>query len=570
MADGSLGTFYSGNMFSYADQTVTGNKYSRAGMSLPPVVDRTNTPAGFPLDMWSDQINRMSSWWRWWRGDPFNEVIEEGTDTTPPVYRYPLRINTLRQICRIHNAMLWGRTRRNDGTILQTRVLPPVSFTGEQKRDESMAGFATTAERILDFVWKQSNQSAILWEGGLLGQFLGGYYLQLMNLTGVRASVVPLGIKMVYPDFVLPIPNPDDPYELFEAYVTYRVSGAAAKQKFGPLSAKQEKAGYVIYTQHWTRETYGEYIDGQPLVNTYAGVFNTKIIEIQHERPNPFGFVPLVYIPRMRSGAFMGDPITPEIVGLMAEYNSRYGDLGDIVDQSAQNMWQGSNMASNPVWDKLADGTPFLNLGSKQPGPYSENPTFEPKRPEQLSESTLKYPQQLRTDMYRESMTSPVTFGDDPGGGQRSGETLLIRMFPTLAMADASRAFADPGIRRMEQYVLLAIARLKLKIPGVAKFEESDVSLLDITHVWNPSIPRDDDKDTNRRVTEVGGSTMSIYDAVAGRSDVEDVDREVARIWDDKERLAKMAAAAKPVTEKPTAKEEPSESETPSDGEEQQ
>jgi hypothetical protein len=573
MPDGSLGTYSSGMTFSYADQTLPGNQHSKASQSLPGPLTSTNTPTGFPLDMWNDQAHRYSQWWKWWRGDPFNETLEDAVGDKPPVYRYPLRINTLRQICRIHNAMLWGKARRHDGMIVQTRVLPPISFSGGKgARNETLRPFADSAERMIRYIWQNSNQSSLLWEGGLVSQFLGGYYLQLQNLTGISRRQIPLGVRMLYPDFVLPIQNPDDPYELLEAYVTYRITGVVARAKYGIEVPKSN--AYAVYTQHWTQDTYSEFVDGRPITKTMPGVMGSKIQTIQHERPNPFGFVPIVYVPRMRSGAFMGDPITPEIVGLLAEYNARYGDVGDIVDQTAQVMWQLSNSTTGPEIKHMSDDTPYVDLGSRQPGPYSESPTMEPKRPEQANEATLKYPQQLRTDIMRESMTSPVTLGDDPGGGQRSGETLLIRMFPTLAMADASRAFADPALRLIEMYMLLAISRLGLRIDGVGQMKEDDVYSLDITHSWNPSIPRDDEKDTNRRVTEYGAGTMSLQRAVEQQPDVDDVEEEIALIRADAAERQKMAMeTATAVGDKKSGSKEKSEdsetAESPSEGEDQ-
>jgi hypothetical protein len=497
-------------------------------------------PKDFPRLMWNEAINRYGDYWHWWSGEGLAEIVGR-TDKNEPLYKYPLKINPVRTYSRIHNNMLWGETTDDNMPQVTTRILAEPSFmTG--KPSDSDKKLAKFYERLISYVWQKSNARAILWEGGLLSQFLGGIYYQISYQPWRKDLKVPLLIRMLKPDFVLPIPNPDDPFDLLECWIVYRMTPASAREYYGQQSVTGTSTAtggstYATYVEHWTRDQYTVYINGEPLEALYDVPGYAPVKVSYDHQPNPFGVVPVVYIPRIREGNFYGSAITPDIVSLMTERNSRLADIGDMVMQNSHLHWFGRNIYRAPKPMPLDGGTDYLDLG--QSPPNSGEPEIWAETPPNLTESLIHYGDSLEVAEQREAFISPMAFGIDEGS-QRSGTTLQIRMWPTISMARSQRNFWTCGLDRLAQLIIHMLSALKFSVDG-QQVSRDHLTMLVITQVWAPYLPRDEEQATNRIVLLKQSGAMSTRRAVELQQDVVDVDEEVELIEADQKAAAELA-----------------------------
>jgi hypothetical protein len=87
------------------------------------------------------------------------------------------------------------------------------------------------------------------------------------------------------------------------------------------------------------------------------------------------------------------------------------------------------------------------------------------------------------------SFAPPVAFGEDDGGGQRSGVTLEIRLWPLLKAIRRSRSYLTTGIHKAMEITGRILAQ--------KKFSELDNSVIDgllshdVTTQFHRVLPRD-------------------------------------------------------------------------------
>lgn len=503
------------------------NQSAADAFSLIQSIPENRLPRGIESSIWSAQQAKYSFYWYFWRGQLFDESSGKDPETKKPIPLYPIKIGLLKQICRIHNSVLWGEVRDHT-SLVKTRIKPRPDFlTGEISDPDKKLG--ATMGRLVSFVWEQSNGSATLWECGLMNQFLGGSYLQLVY-DPEADTPVPLFVRSVRPDHVLPVPNPRDPWELLEAFIVYRINPASARALYGVESPKN--ASYVTYVEHWTKTSYSILIDGKPVSETKR-VNGFDVQQTYDALPNPFGFVPLVYIPRTREGSFFGDAITGDISGLIAEYNSRMADAGDQVAQAADVEWFGKNLSKDPVPRRFGKGKMLSDLGTQNPATKGE-PNVWAENMSPPTQPTLDFNTMILSQIDRESGVSPVAYGIDEGS-QRSGTTLQIRMLPTISIARAQRTHWHTGLSVIERMILRALIRLRL-LPSNIAFAENDIKRMVITHIWAAFIPRDEAEATNRIATLRPINAMSEHRSVEMQSDVDDVEEELERIESDRKK----------------------------------
>jgi|GEM_PF-3569672 len=523
---------------SFIEEVLPGIDYERSLDMARAVSDISlgKMPESFRRSQWNEQMERYLLYWYWWQGKALEETVGKTKDGEL-LYKYPLKINPLRNYARIHNAMLWGEIRDDDSPLVNTRA-KLIDLTSDVV-DSKSRDRARFVERVIDHVWQQSGGRAIQWEGGLLSQFLGGYYYQLAYQPWRTDLLLPLTIRPLKPDFVLPIPNPDNPFELLEAFVIYRITPEAARQNYG-VSASN--ATFVTYCEHWTRDRYSIFIDGKPLEAVYNVPLAGKTTISYNNQPNPFGFVPIVYIPRLREGNFYGSAITPDVLGLIREYNARFADAADILARNSNTVWLGRNInKATPRALESKDGdkpsVPYYDLGSENPA-FKHPPELWSETPPVLSDAMIAFNGALESQLEREGGVSAIAFGEDEGS-QRSGTTLQIRLYPTIAQARAQRHFWTTGLGIMGKMIMSAIGNIDHERLKPYRITPSELLTLQLGVQWHPYIPRDEEQATNRIVLLKQSGAMSTERAVALQPDVEDVEEEVARIRADVAALAK-------------------------------
>ena len=106
----------------------------------------------------------------------------------------------------------------------------------------------------------------------------------------------------------------------------------------------------VLRVEHWTQRFYTNHLDGKEITG-YSGI-------------NPWGFVPFVYMPRIRTDNWWGDPLTPDLIAPQNELNARIADIGEAINYNAHPTRWGINLPRSFKVDNFPLGpNAFWDLG---------------------------------------------------------------------------------------------------------------------------------------------------------------------------------------------------------------
>lgn len=496
-------------------------------------------PTGFPYPQWSEQMSRYEEYWSWWKGDVYNEIVGT-TDDGEPIYKFPLKINNVRTFARIHNSMLFGEVPDdpNAHSPVYSRFKPKADLvTGKVADDNKQT--AKTLERIVNEVWAQSNPRSLMYQAGIVSQFLGGAFFQFKYEPWKTDLRIPITVHYLKPDFVLPVWDTNE-WDLLECWIVYRISPATAESKYGFKVDSSKTAGsgttFVNYVEHWTRDKYSIWIDGKPLVARYNVPDAGQMTINYNNRPNPFGVVPIVYIPRMREGNFYGSSLVADITGLSQEYNGRMADLGDLIQQNNDREWFGRNINQTPRPKQFDNGKYFTDLGSSNPG-TGRDPEVWATDPPRFSPEMPRFNNDIHTQMMREGNVSPISLGEDEGA-QRSGITLQIRMWPTISIARVQRQNWTTGKNHGDKIILKMLLGIGWSYNGFS-IPSDFLSYIELGQKWAEFLPRDEEQLVNRLAILKQSHQMSLRRSLVLQGDVDDIEEEIEFIEEDLERMQK-------------------------------
>lgn len=499
--------------------SLTGNRFESTPTvaSIYALTEDTLPPA-FPLAQWQDQAALYYAYWAWFNGDYINQTKQGANGET--LYKFPLRINTLRDIVRKHASVLFGEAPDGPRPLVETSITARNGLTGEAATDEQKK-FAKLCEAIVNEVWFQSNGRAIQQEGGELTQFLGGHVYQLSFQPWRKDLLVPVVLRSWKADMFLPIWENGDYWNLSEAYIVCRIEAAQAKNQYGI----ETTAVFCTYVEHWTRKKYSIFIDGTPVTLVADGRSVTyKDVE------NPFGIVPFYYIPHLREGGFFGSSHVPDLVGLIQEYNYSMANLGDaIADNIDRDIYIRNSSQRTKV--ELPNSKEAVNLGMQNPS-NNHPPDAFAIDPPQLAPGLTNHPQQIYNQIRRTAFLPAVAEGEDEGS-QRSGVTLDIRFWPATAHAKAERSFWETGLNLIAKGILTIIHTKRLwskYIPELQQVKDNFMTQLSISQDWFPQIPRDRASEVNEILARVGQFGMSPATALDKFGDIEDKEAELEEI----------------------------------------
>lgn len=521
----------------YDINVLPGIEDKRSGQELLVITSAMNErllPSSFPIQLWVAQSERYLRYWSWFRGDRLEETIGT-TDKGEPIYRYPLKINPIRSFSRKYASLLFGEVPDTPGPLIKPTVRPKTLVTiGKEDVNNELRDEANWLESVLIEIWQSSNGRALLAENGLLSQFLGGCIFGLQYQPWRDDLLIPIVVSNIYPDYFLPIWSKDSYFDLLESHVVYRIPAETVQLEYG-FEGRQP---YSIYYEHWTKDKYSIFIDGEPLTVTYNDVRYTY-----YELDNPFGFVPYVYIPRTREGNFYGSSFVDDVEGLILEYNGRMADLGDAIRKTVHRKWIGKNITTQPKPMKIESGESFINIGQAIPG-SSHEPELEPIDAPTWSSGFMEVTNSIWQQLTRESSLGPVVHGEDEGS-QRSGLTLSIRMWPSTAVARQQRIFWRDGLSVLHKYMLKMLYVIDEPIDG--KSVPADVfRRYDLDVDWLPMIPRDREQQVTELLNRLNQGGMSVEKYVEDIGDVVDKTQEIEGIRERMLFQAEVQALAKP------------------------
>lgn len=505
------------------------------------VLNQNNLPQGFPIDLYHSQESRYMEYWDWFTGKALDETVGED-DEGNPIYKFPLRINPINTAARKHAALLFGETADASTTMVRFKVNPKPDYgedTELTETPESEKKLSRLVEGAINEVWMQSRGRTVQMEAGILSQFLGGSYFQLKYEPWRKDFRIPIRIIHLAPDFVIPVWRPDDPYNLVEAWIVYRIPQATAERvyniKTDQLLTSEGMGNYAIYVEHWTPKEYSIYINGKAIQQTFADGSS----KVYQSVKNPFGFVPIVYIPRMREGEFWGSSIVDDMKGLVKELNGQYAHNGDAVAKTVHRRNFGRNIVSQLQQKSLDGSETFIDLGQANPSTKLEPEIYSEASPT-IPMGMFDHTKSLWQEILRVSSLSDISFGEDEGS-QRSALTLAFRMWPSTSFSRWQRSHWAEGLEVISRMILDMMIVKGIKINN--KTIDKDYShRVDFLIDWYPMIPRDREQQINEVVLLVQTGVMSPKRALETLGDVDDIPQEIQRIKDWMEYKAELAA----------------------------
>lgn len=374
-----------------------------------------NSISALSRGAWEEMQARIENYRAYYNGEVFAEKVplEEPTGEAPLLY--PVGLNIIRMICQAQADALFGEYEED-------------IITYEPDTDEPADSATLEAVKLLGRISRSSNLNAKLWEAALEREVYGGTTFKITpNLRSgdlIRWNKVPL-------EGFYPVWDPDDEDKILEVWVVTEMTKEQARARYGYNGDKER----VKRVEHWNSLRYSNTLDGKE-ISAYCGA-------------NPWGFVPFVYIPRIRTDNWWGDALTPDLIPPQNELNARIADIGEAINYNAHPTRWGINLPRAFKVDNFPLGpNAFWDLGR------SIGTMPEPKVG--VVEIANPVPAEVFTfvnfiyDWTRvSSFLPPIAFGQDNGGGQRSGDTLEIRMWAMVKAIHRSRAYMTNGLRQL-------------------------------------------------------------------------------------------------------------------------
>ncbi|MCB2146587.1 MAG: phage portal protein [Deltaproteobacteria bacterium] len=378
---------------------------------------------------WENEFSIRENYARYFDGVIFKERVDQEVNIEDEVLLYPVGLNLVKMLCIAQADGLFGEWEES-------------IFNFEVRREDTATEPAKAAIKLLSSIMENSNANAMFWEAALDREVYGGVPLKVtpdLKKTGhIKWSRVPI-------QSFFPVYDPDDPDELLEVYVIIPMTKDQARAKYGYTGSTE----IPIRVEHWTKEFYTNELDGIR-IDAYSGI-------------NPWGFVPFVYIPRLRTRSYFGDSLTEEIIPVQDELNMRMGDLSEAINYNTHPIKWGYNLPAKFNADNYSIGSnSFWDLGRVLGG--SEPPKVGLLQADKaIPDGAFEYLNFIYDWGRVSAFSPPVVFGMEDGGGQRSGATIELRMWSYVKSLRRSRAYMTNGIKKLAWMSAMILKQKKLE-----------------------------------------------------------------------------------------------------------
>lgn len=470
---------------------------------------------------WLMNYPRFRDWYGWIDSSKM-DALDPARPNDKSAWLFPIKVNIPSAVAEKHANALFGEA--NGAT---TGSLIDIDFVdGDNKKTD----LCEKAKDVVAKVMRGSSMSSLQHAVAYSYQLIGGWYFRLaFNPEPSKLSPMNIRIETLAPQFVVPIYDPSNPWDLIEVHVVYDISKEDAKLKYG-VDVPDRLA---LFHEHWTRDKYKIEIGGM------VPTMNVKGVGIVMEGKNPWGFVPFIYIPHFRRmGNFYGLSHVPALEGITYEYNSALADRGDATkQQAAANYWM-RNAPSGTKTRKISESFPaVVDLGTNNLG--KDPPEIERFETGTVSDGMATYTTDLWAIAERIGSAPSVVWGADEGS-QRSSLTLAFRTWPMTSHVNKERTFWTTAMMLMAKMILMMAVQKNLlgATPEMLDLEP--------TVKWPDIMPRDRMEAVNEMAIRVGGHFASIDHAVRALANGEDVQEHLAQIDEDMAKLAKFTVMSKP------------------------
>lgn len=493
------------------------------------------TLEGFPYSDWMNQQERYAVLESWYSGKALDEKIQDKAGNL--IDKFPLKLNPIKNTCEKHASVLLGTTLesiRDEGV--------PVSFISEGEDED--AGKAVNQALINAF--KGGGGGSLFVSNAILSQYLGGCVFGVAWKPGDEEH--PVQTFAPLPTEFLGYPKGNNFWQLREAWFVREISWVDAKAYGYPVPELVQQAimpsdvknsGYnYYYIEHWTDDEYSIQVNEMVISDTDED--GTKV---PRSGENPFGIVPFIYIPHIRTKTFLGDSlITEAIKGIVKEMNARNADIGDAVKDDSHSIIAVRGVRGTIKAAKLPDGRTAVDLGSAAGiGTGETDPDMFAVRTQSAAAPQMDFVARLDT-LYRVEAKHPAVADGLDEGSQRSSLTLTTRMWPLQSHVEMERIEWTTG--------LLALARIILifcSIKGAYEISEEHLKISLIVK-WPTMLPRDREELINEVAIRKKNKLGSRRHLIQLLGDTSNVDQEIAEIDSDMEKDAEMAVKSKPPT----------------------
>lgn len=473
---------------------------------------------GFPYDAYQDIQSAATEAEKWFTGAALQEKSSQGDQ----IELYPLKINPIFGTVVKHAAILFGEVEDDGRALVQTRILPkintspsPLSEEDDEEDSEAIAmkSQASVAEQALNDLWFENNGRSIMMQGGILSQIYGGCVFKATYVPNETDRDIPIRIELINPKCFIGYPDGTDYYRLLEAWIV-RLIPLQEAQQWGYKGSDSE----VYLVEWWTRQTYEVWIDGE--LATWQG----ELQNIPVGGVNPFGFVPIVYIPHIRATDFRGINAFDQLKGEVSELNLRFGDYGDAVNDDAHSYTAMRNVNGSPQVRRIAEGLPVIDLGSAPniSGQEPQPDLFEIRK-QRANTSMRDLVHEVYAQYRRDSFVPAVAEGEDEGS-QRSSLTLATRFWPLTSHINMERFFWTDALNVFQRY-LLKMLFIK-KLAGITL----EMTKMRMKQRWANMLPRDREVDVQEWVSRASARLGSVDTLLELTGDIEDIEEEKKKI----------------------------------------
>lgn len=464
----------------------------------------------FPFSEWSTMQEYYKTFDDWYEGLPLEEKITDSDGNS--VDKYPVRINPIPNTCEKHAAVLLGNTLesiRNSGL--------PVDFLADAGTAEEVS---SKVRDVIVNSFKKTGSGALFVQNAIISQFMGGCVFRVKwNAEDEDNHVT---VESVLPEEFFGIPKGGNMWELSCAWFVRKIDIVQAR-KMGYEGFFYDNEFY--YVDYWDEDKHITRINDKEIVN----------------EENPFGVVPFVYIPHLRVKNFIGRSIVNKSVqGIIREWNLRFADVGDAVSDDSHSLLVLRGVRGNIKPVTLPDGRKAIDLGSAMGfgGSSDTQPELESVKSQVTSQPMINF-NTLLENRYREEVKHPAIADGKDEGSQRSAATLVARMWPLISHIELERINWTTGLNVLAKMILTFCS--KKNVYGITKEEAK----MDFTIKWSSPLPKDREALISELVMRKKNGMTSLPHILALLGDIDDIEREVQLISDEKDAEVERAMKAK-------------------------
>ncbi|MCP4538525.1 MAG: hypothetical protein GY832_15425 [Chloroflexi bacterium] len=479
---------------------------------------------------WSVRRRKHRKYAKRYDGAHLKETIgRRNRETGDKVRKFPLDINLTRLACDIHRDVARGIPVRDQPLVVRSVV----------ERTEAIGESAKVLEDIINNgLWRPSHGGTLQQEAMLEMNIHGGAVFKLSWEPWNFDLPYRLAVRLLKnPGFIKPVWDRLDPWRMLECYIGYEISPQEARLKYGVKAP--DNSPPLLYMEYWSRNEFRITVERAPGEDVVP-VMKQGANEWPLEGENPWGVVPVYYIPHERTTNLFGNSEVEGQEELEKEFNSRAANISDLVRATRPGMLWGHDLAGTlTVKEIKKDGVTIglvIDAGRTRNVQGGQPPTLDAMPTSDIPETIAEFPQTLLEFWMMVKRIAPAVFGmDDTSSGRITGPATTNRMWTSIAHSLTERSNFSTGKTLLDKDALRILAiqveqdvykELELDPPAVEKKHSTSAR---IKQVWPPMVPMDrKDRHTEwiERLREGGASIemyleeMGVADSVAAREEI--------------------------------------------------